>query len=192
MFVLASKSPRRLELLKSIIPDIEVIPPEVEESSITSKNPANLVMKLSQAKGRSVIQKHNKQNVIAADTVVVLENEILGKPNDEKHAKEILKKLSGKTHKVITGVSVFVENFCFSFYDETSVEFYKLSKEEIDWYVKTGEPMDKAGAYGIQGYGKIFIKSITGDYFNVVGFPVAKFYQKLKKNKINLPFLKTD
>ena len=190
MFVLASKSPRRLELLKTIIPDIEVIPPEIDESTITSKKPANLVMKLSQAKGRDVIVKHKKENVIAADTVVVLENEILGKPDNEKHAKEMLKKLSGRTHKVITGVSVFIKDFCFSFYDETVVEFYNLNDAEIEWYVSTGEPLDKAGGYGIQGHGKIFIKSINGDYFNVVGFPIAKFYQKLKKNKIKLPFFK--
>lgn len=188
MFVLASKSPRRLELLKQIIPDIEVIHPEIDESSITSHNSANLVMKLSQAKGRYVIEKHKKENVIAADTVVVLDKEILGKPENEGHAKEMLKKLSGKTHKVITGVSVFVKDFCFSFYEETVVEFYKLNDEEIHWYVSTGEPLDKAGAYGIQGQGKIFVKSINGDYFNVVGFPVAKFYQKMKKNKIVLPF----
>ncbi|BBB32501.1 septum formation protein [Thermotomaculum hydrothermale] len=192
MFVLASKSPRRLELLKTIIPDLEVIHPEVDETSIKSKNPANLVMKLSQAKGRFVLKKHNKENVIAADTVVVLDNEILEKPKDREDAKNILRKLSGKTHKVITGVSVFIKDFCFSFYDETQVEFYELTDEEIEWYISTNEPMDKAGAYGIQGHGKIFIRSIKGDYFNVVGFPIAKFYQKLKKNKINLPFLKKD
>ncbi len=191
MFVLASKSPRRIELLKSLIPDLEIIPPEVDESAFSSKKPANLVMSLSQAKGRYVIHQYGKKNVIAADTVVVLENEIFGKPENEMHAKEILKKLSGKTHSVITGVSVFVENFCFSFYEETFVEFYQLTEKEINWYIKTGEPMDKAGAYGIQGHGKIFIKSLKGDYFNVVGFPVAKFYQKLKKNKIELPFLNT-
>jgi len=187
MFVLASKSPRRLELLKLFIPDIEVIPPEIDENSITSKNPANLVMKLSQAKGRDVIVKHKKDNVIAADTVVVLDNEILGKPRNKENAVAMLKKLSGKTHKVITGVSVFIKDFCFSFYEETEVEFYPLSEEEIKWYAETEEPLDKAGAYGIQGYGKIFVKSIKGDYFNVVGFPVAKFYHKLKKNKIDIP-----
>ncbi len=189
MFVLASKSPRRLELLKQFFPEIEVIAPEIDESKITSKNPANLVMKLSQAKGRDVIVKHKKDNVIAADTVVVLENEVLGKPKDKADAGRMLEKLSGKKHKVITGVSVFIKDFCFSFYEETEVEFYPLNEDEIKWYVETEEPLDKAGAYGIQGYGKIFVKSINGDYFNVVGFPVAKFYHKLKKNKIKIPIL---
>ncbi len=190
MFTLASKSPRRVELLKEFFPDIKVIPSEIDESAISSKKPANLVMRLSQAKGRDVIKRYGEKNVIAADTVVVLENEILGKPKNKDNAKSMLGKLSGKTHTVITGVSVFVNNLCFSFYEETEVEFYPLSEKEINWYVNTGEPLDKAGGYGIQGLGKIFIKSIKGDYFNVMGFPISKFFYYLKKYKVEIPFLK--
>ncbi len=184
-FVLASKSPRRYELLKVFIPDLKVVFPEIDEQSIKSDKPENLVMKLSQEKGRNVINK-GEQNVIAADTIVVLEKELLGKPEDKKEAEIMLKKLSGKTHSVITGVSVFIKDFCFSFYEKTEVNFYSLTEKEIKWYIETGEPFDKAGGYGIQGYGKIFVKSIKGDYFNVVGFPIARLYQKLKKNGIKL------
>ena len=119
--------------------------------------------------------------VIGADTVVAYKGQILGKPSDEEDARRMLSMLSGQTHEVYTGVCVIEDGQIKTFYEETKVTFYEISEDEIDRYIGTGEPMDKAGSYGIQGKAAVFIKGIEGDYYNVVGFPIARFLHEITK-----------
>ena len=193
--ILASSSPRRKEIFKMLKIPFEVKLPKVKE--VLFEDPLKTALENSLRKVKDVVERYNLKNknvlVISADTIVVLENKILGKPKDEKEAYEMLKSLSGKTHKVITSVGLYFRDF-YSFYDEAFVTFKNLSEKEIKWYIKTKEPLDKAGSYGIQGIGAVFIKEIQGDFFTVMGFPVSKFYDFLKdnlcldlKNIISLP-----
>jgi len=179
--ILASTSPRRKEILKLSGYDFTVISPDCEES-IPETTPEEYVVELSRRKARAagVISEHAV--VIGADTVVYLDR-ILGKPSDEESARLMLRKLSGKVHTVYTGVTVMDSdtNYIRSFYEATEVEFYALTEEEIDAYIRTGKPMDKAGAYGIQGRGAVLVKRINGDYYNVVGLPLAHLVQVLKE-----------
>ena len=175
-FILASESPRRLELLRQI-----GIEPKVELSNyheeMRSSNPAELVMANAVGKGQSVVPNVTGDDVvIAADTIVLLDNMILGKPKDREEAFKMLRNLSGKTHEVLTGVAVFYKGKKKVAVEKTIVKFRKLTDREIQNYVKTGEPLDKAGAYGIQGRGAIFINSIEGCYNNVVGLPLTRLY----------------
>lgn len=180
--ILASGSPRRKEILKQVGLDFSVLPSDVEEV-ITKQVPSDIVMELSRQKAEDVWGKldSKKQIVLGADTVVAYGGKILGKPKDAEDAKAILCMLSGKKHSVYTGVTLICETGLETFYEETLVEFYEMTKEEIDAYVATGEPMDKAGAYGIQGKAAAFIKGIEGDYYNVVGLPIAKTLKFLQK-----------
>lgn len=176
IFILASGSPRRLELLRQI-----GIEPQVELSNyheeMRSSNPAELVMANAVGKGQSVVPNVTGDDVvIAADTIVLLDNMILGKPKDREEAFKMLRNLSGKTHEVLTGVAVFYKGKKKVAVEKTIVKFRKLTDREIQNYVKTGEPLDKAGAYGIQGRGAIFINSIEGCYNNVVGLPLTRLY----------------
>lgn len=187
--ILASASPRRRELLAQIGLDFEVMPGAGEER-ITCSDPADIVKELAEGKAGEVfagLEEGKKESalVLGADTIVVHRGRILGKPVDEKDAEHMLEGLCGDTHQVYTGVA-----FCWleegqarkeSFYECTSVEVYPATKEEIGAYVKTGDPMDKAGAYGIQGRFAAYIKKIDGDYNNVVGLPVGRVYQEMKK-----------
>ena len=175
-FILASGSPRRLELLRQI-----GIEPQVELSNyheeMSSSKPAELVMANAVGKGQSVVPNGTGDDVvIAADTIVLLDNMILGKPKDREEAFEMLRNLSGRTHEVLTGVAVFYKGKKKVAVEKTIVKFRKLTDREIQDYVKTGEPLDKAGAYGIQGRGAIFINSIEGCYNNVVGLPLTRLY----------------
>ena len=175
-FILASGSPRRLELLRQI-----GIEPQVELSNyheeMRSSNPAELVMANAVGKGQSVVPNVTGDDVvIAADTIVLLDNMILGKPKDREEAVKMLRNLSGRTHEVLTGVAVFYKGKKKVAVEKTIVKFRKLTDREIQNYVKTGEPLDKAGAYGIQGRGAIFINSIVGCYNNVVGLPLTRLY----------------
>ena len=191
--ILASASPRRKELLERAGVDFEVIPATGEENRI-SDDPKVAVQQLAGDKAASVM--HTIENsadgtvVIGSDTVVVFENMILGKPVDEEDAVNTLKKLQGNTHQVYTGVSVWEKKNGiwteYSFYESTDVTFYPVSDEEIREYVSTGEPMDKAGSYGIQGLFGIYVKGICGDYNNVVGLPVARLFYEMKKSGIDL------
>ena len=177
--ILASQSPRRRELLKVIFDDFEIIPSSCEEvvpSDIAVQNVAEF---LADLKANDIAKKYPEALVIGADTVVIAENEILGKPKNEAQAKEMLNKLSGEKHKVITGVSLYFNGKNRSFSEITEVEFFDLSNDEIENYVKTHEPMDKAGAYGIQGKGSLLVKRINGDYFNVVGLPIARLKREI-------------
>lgn len=179
--ILASASPRRKEIFALAGLDFEVVPSEVEEI-VTKKQPEEVVMELSSQKAWDVWQQTGKRaSVVGADTIVAYEGKILGKPRDKQEAAEMLHTLSGKTHQVYTGVTFVEKGEMHTFYEETKVTFYPLSEEDIVSYVKSGEPMDKAGAYGIQGKAAVFIKGIEGDYYNVVGFPIARFLQEIKK-----------
>ncbi|MBQ6877829.1 MAG: septum formation inhibitor Maf [Oscillospiraceae bacterium] len=174
MYVLASGSPRRKELLSLIIPEYEVLVSGCEEF-VPEGTPAEKVPAiLAEQKALAVAKLRPDDTVIGSDTVVVLGGEIFGKPKDKNHAHAMLKALSGKKHFVYTGVAVAEKGKVRSFVQKTEVEFYELSDETIEKYIATGEPMDKAGAYGIQGKGSVLVKGILGDYFNVMGLPVAE------------------
>lgn len=177
--LLASASPRRRELLRLIIPDFECAAADVDETLPNGILPADAVLYLSRIKARSFAP--DKKIIIGADTVVALENRIIGKPKDEKDAFNILHSLSGREHSVFTGVTLINGEKESSFFKETKVLFYPLTDDEINSYIKTGECFDKAGAYGIQGKGSLLVEKIDGDYFNVVGLPVAELYRELKK-----------
>lgn len=180
--ILASGSPRRKEILEQVGVAFSVMPSDVEEI-ITKEVPEEIVMELSRQKAEDVYQKQENKDVIVlgADTVVAYEGKILGKPKTKEEAKEMLRSLSGQKHFVYTGVTLIGKNGRETFYDETIVEFYLMNEEEIDAYVESGEPMDKAGAYGIQGKAAAFIKGIEGDYYNVMGLPIAKVLRNLQK-----------
>lgn len=186
--ILASQSPRRRELLTQIGLKFEVIPSTVEEV-ITSANPVEVVQELAQQKARDVAEVTGREMakdsllVIGADTIVVYEGKILGKPEDKEDAVRMLTMLQGKEHSVYTGVALLSGEQEIVFAEETRVQMCPMTPEEILWYVNTGEPMDKAGAYGIQGLCARFIRQIQGDYNNVVGLPVGRIYQELKKEE---------
>lgn len=182
--ILASGSPRRKEILEKLGLDIEVIKPEIEEIIWEGDKPSQLVMGLSFQKALNVAKKREDKIVLAADTIVVLEEEILGKPRDSRDAFDMLSNLSGKTHRVLTGYSIvnLEKNIKLVNYSETKVEFKMLSEDFIKSYIGTGEPMDKAGAYGIQGYGQLLVEGIVGSYSNVVGLPVEKISTDLDEN----------
>lgn len=179
--ILASQSPRRKELLGIITDDFRVIPAVGEETLPDGTAPSDAVVLLSRNKAREISGGCKNETVIAADTVVSIDGKILGKPRDKAEAFDMLKTLSGRVHNVYTGVCViFPDGSEECFAEVTSVEFYPLSDEEINDYVSTGEPMDKAGAYGIQGLGALLVKRIFGDYFNVMGLPVSRLNRLLK------------
>ncbi len=181
MLVLASASPRRKELISFISSDVKIYPADVDES-FSEDIPAESVPEiLAVRKAKAVSEKFPEDTVIGSDTSVIVDGEILGKPTDALDAKRMLNLLSGKTHKVITGCAIFKNGRSVSFSETTEVTFYNLSEEEIDNYIATNEPFDKAGAYAIQGYGSLLIKGINGDYFNVVGLPVSKLNKILKR-----------
>ena len=191
--ILASASPRRRELLERAGVNFEVIPASGEENR-TSDDPKEAVQQLARDKAVSVMHTVEDSEdgtiVIGSDTVVVFENMILGKPHDTEDAVNTLKKLQGNTHQVYTGVSVWEKKAGVwtehTFYESTDVTFYPVSDEEIRAYVATGEPMDKAGSYGIQGLFGIYVKGLCGDYNNVVGLPVARLFYEMKKSGIDL------
>lgn len=193
--ILASSSPRRRELMAQAGFAFEVLVSEADET-IETETPGEMVEVLSERKAATVAEEIKKQGfaeesvlLVGADTMVAIDGKKLGKPKDEKGAEEMLEELSGRTHQVYTGVtlirlrkaengSILQESRTFS--EGTDVSFYPLTKEEIRSYIATGEPMDKAGAYGIQGKAAVFVKEIKGDYNNVVGLPIARLYQELK------------
>ena len=179
--ILASASPRRKEILELADLKFDVMPSDAQE--ITTKTaPNEVVMELASLKAKDIYKKSEKQSmIVGADTVVAYQGQILGKPTDEADAKRMLTMLSGQTHEVYTGVCVIEDGKTKTFYEETKVTFYEISDEQVDHYIKTGEPMDKAGSYGIQGKAAVFIKGIEGDYYNVVGFPIARFLQEITK-----------
>lgn len=178
--ILASQSPRRRELLGFICAEFEVIPAVGEEIIPEGAAPAEAVLALSRQKAEEIAAQFPNETVIGADTVVSIDGEILGKPRDEQEAADMLKRLSGRVHSVFTGVCVvFPDGRTENFAEETKVEFYPLSEREIADYIATGDPMDKAGAYGIQERGAKNVKGIVGDFYNVMGLPVSRLYRVL-------------
>ena len=183
--ILASASPRRKELLEQVGAEFEIIP-AVGEEIIPDSSPQQEVLDLAAQKAAEVAAKVREDAIIlGADTVVAFGDKILGKPKNEADAKQMLSLLSGKTHSVYTGVSIVVrqsgESQSYSFYEETEVTMYPLSEQQILSYIRTKEPMDKAGSYGIQGKGAVFIEKIQGDYNNVVGLPIARVFRTLEE-----------
>ncbi len=177
--ILASASPRRRELLGLITKDFEVIPSNAPEVIPEGCDPFKASEHLACIKAQDIAAKHPGETVIGADTTVICDGQILGKPRDEEDARRMLTLLSGKVHCVMTGVCIVKDAVKESFSVCTKVEFYPLSPEEIDRYIATGDPMDKAGAYGIQTEGALLVKGIEGDFMNVVGLPVAELYRHL-------------
>ena len=179
--ILASKSPRRKEILEKLGLNFEISVSDANED-VGEMPPERAVEEISKRKAEAVLEKGGKEDalVIAADTVVSIDGKTLGKPKDEKEAKEMLKTLSGNTHTVFTGFAVCFGGKMRTCYEATKVKFKVLSDQEIENYVNSGEPMDKAGAYGIQGKAIVFVESINGDFFNVVGLPVFKIYETVK------------
>lgn len=189
--ILASASPRRRELLEQLSVEFEIIPSQVEEK-MKSMEPSRMVMELSEIKAEDIYNRLSQEEkelstVIGADTVVAFEDQVMGKPQSSSEAIEMLSRLQNNTHQVYTGVTLIFRKgpgkvpSKISFFEKTDVTMYPISSDEIAAYVNTGEPMDKAGAYGIQGRGAAFIKEIHGDYNNVVGLPIGRLYQEMKR-----------
>lgn len=185
MLILASASPRRKELLSNLNMNFKVISSEIEEFISEKESPSTVAMSLSFQKALSVANTVDEKDiVIGADTIVVLDGEILGKPTDEEDALNMIKKLSGKYHEVITGISIvrLYDNKKIIDHSITKVKMKELDIDKIQRYINTKEPLDKAGSYGIQGYGSLFVEKIEGDYFNVVGLPVGKLEEMLYRH----------
>ncbi len=188
MLILASQSPRRQELLEQIgLHNFLIHPARGEERAPDGLSPAELVEYLSQQKAAEVSAVCPGDTVIAADTVVALDRQILGKPRTRAEAAEMLSSLSGREHTVYTGVTVRRDGEAVTEHEASLVRFRPLTRGEIDAYVSTGEPMDKAGAYGVQGVGALFVEGISGDYFNVVGLPLCRLGRMLSRFGIVLP-----
>jgi len=179
--LLASASPRRAELLAAAGFAFEVVPAEIDETPLPGETPPSCVLRLAEAKAAIVAGRDRGAVVLAADTVVVADGLILGKPVDDRDAADMLARLSGRNHDVLTGVSVRADHRQVSAVERTVVWFHPLSPEEIAWYVASGEPRGKAGAYAVQGLASRFVERIEGSYSNVVGLPVARVYQLLRQ-----------
>ena len=178
--VLASESPRRRELMNITGIPFYTQAAKIDETFNTSLSVEEGVMDLALRKALKVLETKQDELVIGADTIVVVDNEILGKPKDVEDAYRMLRLLSNRTHRVITGVAIVNKDVQKTFYEVTEVTFDDLSEETMDWYIKSREYYDKAGGYGIQGKGMILVEKINGDYFNVVGMPMHRLVKELK------------
>ena len=184
--ILASQSPRRIELMREAGFDPAVVPADIDETPRAGEEPARLVLRLAREKALAVAGSHGRDGelVVAADTTVVLDGRSLGKPRDAAEAAAMLRELSGRSHEVVTGACIARAGsdpkVLDSFEAVTRVRFYPLSDEEIDEYVVSGEPFDKAGAYGIQGKGRMLVQGIDGDFYNVVGLPIAELVRRMR------------
>jgi septum formation protein len=180
--ILASKSPRRRELLYMLgAENVKIVPATSEKDVSPSLEPGEAVTNIAYYKGNEVALKSEPDSlVIAADTLVYLDGNALGKPKDESDAFEMLSRLSNRVHSVYTGIALFCNGQHMTGFERTDVHFRRMSSDEILSYIKSGEPMDKAGAYGIQGLGSVFISGIEGDFFNVMGLPICKLITMLR------------
>lgn len=181
--ILASASPRRKELLRSVGLKFKIIPSDVDESYISGESPQNHVRRLSFAKATEVANQYPKAMVLGADTIVVIDDLILGKPKNRKQAREMLQRLSSRRHTVFTGFTIIraVSGLSKTRVVRSTVQFKKISPEEMDWYADGSEPYDKAGGYAVQGMGAYFIKAIHGSYTNVIGLPLCEALEELHK-----------
>ena len=186
--VLASSSPRRKELMEMLeVPNLKILPAKGEEIPPEHASPGELVMALSRAKAGEVAAHCDAEDVvIGADTIVWVDGQAYGKPHDEEHAAQMLRRLSGDCHEVYTGVTVICGEKCINQYERSLVRFRKLDEDEIQNYIATGEPMDKAGAYGAQGRGALFVERIEGDFFNVMGLPLCRLGKMLKEQGVKI------
>jgi septum formation protein len=184
--ILASQSPRRRDLLEQAGLEFSVIPSSFDENSVAMSSPESYVKQLAECKAADISEKYPDSWVIGADTIVLIDADVLGKPASKTEARTMLKRLSGKIHRVFTGYCICckVKDRAFSETIETDVLFKNLSEQEIEWYSRTGEPYDKAGAYAIQGLGTLLVKSINGSYTNVVGLPVCEILDFLIKEGV--------
>ena len=181
--ILASTSPRRQQLLREAGLGFRVVAPSFDEGTLKQAGlpPAELTQRLAQGKARSVAaQARPHEVIVASDTVVVLDGEVLGKPTDAGEARRMLERLSGREHEVLSAVCLLRDTEERTFCERTAVSFFDLADEEIDAYAASGEPMDKAGAYGIQGAGRLFVRRIEGDFYTVVGLPIARLVRELR------------
>lgn len=179
--ILASQSPRRRELLNLMGIPFTTVNPNVDEVINPNLPLENAIEELAYIKALDVLNRHPEANIISADTIVVCENEVMGKPVNEEDAIRMLKQLSGKKHEVITGVCLLSSDKEIRFHTKTLVEFYDYDEEFVKSYVQSKVPLDKAGAYGIQDKGALLVKGIEGDYYTVMGLPIGELYQALKK-----------
>ncbi len=187
--ILASASPRRKEILQNTKLNFDIQKSDIEEVILENESPEDMVVRLAYEKAFDVAKRNTDRLVIGADTIVALDNEVLGKPKDQNEAYQMIKRLSNKTHKVITGISLInlKENKIIKDYVVSFVTFKDLSEDSIKDYINTNESLDKAGAYGIQGYGALLVDNIQGDYFNIVGLPISRLSDLLKNHfDINL------
>ena len=186
ILILASQSPRRKYLLDQAGLQFKVIPSRVDESTVPMTSPESYVKLLAEQKAQDIARQYPDNYVIGADTIVLMGGTILGKPKSRDEARQMLTRLSGKTHQVLTGFAVCCTAGSYSYSDtvKTDVRFKNLAPEEIEWYIHTPEPFDKAGAYAIQGLGTFLVKSINGSYTNVVGLPICEIIELLLKEGI--------
>ncbi len=180
--ILASQSPRRAELLSRLGLDFEILPADIDESYPGNEMPADHAERLAREKAIAVARRHPEALVIGSDTIVIIDNDVLGKPRDGAEAVRMLKRLADREHFVYTAVAVVWGTRIHSAVEPVRVRFRPLDDRECEEYVATGEPMDKAGAYGIQGYGSALVESIDGDYFAVMGLPVVRTLDLLRKH----------
>lgn len=183
-FILASASPRRRELLAKLQIPFTIVTSNESEEFQPTQSPEEVVVELALRKAKSVSDRHPASVIIGADTIVLLDQNILGKPVDRDDARIMLEKLSGKTHAVLTGVAIVYGEKIHTFYEKTYVTFWKITPDEIEHYLNSGEPFDKAGAYGIQGQGAFFVRSIQGDYYSIVGLPISRLKRELNDMKL--------
>jgi len=185
LFILASESPRRREILKSAGLKFKIVPANVNEDYLTGESPQQHVKRLARDKAMVIAVKYPEAWVLGADTIVVIDGIILGKPKNKTQAKEMLKRLSGREHKVFTGFSIIrIASKVFQTkVVQSAVKFKTITPEELDWYIACDEPYDKAGGYAIQGKGSYFIQSIRGSYTNVIGLPLCEVLETLKTFK---------
>lgn len=180
--ILASSSPRRKAVMENAGYKVEVRKPDIDENLRMKLPPIDLVMKLALMKANSAVKNSDDEVVIGADTIVCIDGKNIGKPNDAEQAKTLLRQLSGRLHRVYTGVAIVSKERQETFFVQAKVNFMKLDNDLIDRYIATGEPLDKAGGYAIQGKGGMLVESIDGDYYGVVGLPIAQLAKRLERD----------
>ena len=175
--ILASGSPRRSEIMNSVGWEFYKDVPDIDESELSGESPNDYVLRLAASKAEVIAERHPGEIVLGADTTVVIDDRIIGKPDDSEHAREMIKMLSGNWHEVLTGVAVVRNGSASAAVERTRVKFAEMNESEIEFLVEHGDPLDKAGGYAVQAQAALFIEGIEGDYWNVVGLPIGLVYR---------------